>query len=68
MNRQLFFVLLSTSLMLGCASARMYPVRGPWASESPPAVYPAKSQVCCTRETLKSPLQIAKSAKGIGRS
>src|SRR6202162_1038785 len=42
MNRELFFLLLSTSLMLGCASARMYPVRGPLASESPQAVYPAK--------------------------
>lgn len=43
MNRKLFPVLLATSMMmLGCASARMYPVRGPLASESPHAVYPAK--------------------------
>lgn len=42
MNRKLFLLLFATSMMLGCASARMYPVRGPLASESPQAVYPAK--------------------------
>ena len=42
MNRKLFPVLVATSMMLGCASARMYPVRGPLASESPQAVYPAR--------------------------
>jgi hypothetical protein len=42
MNGKLWLVLLATSMMMSCASARMYPVQGPLASETPSAVYSAK--------------------------
>jgi hypothetical protein len=43
-STQLFLcaVLFLTAISTGCASARMYPVQGPMASETPGAVYSAK--------------------------
>jgi hypothetical protein len=38
----LLAVLFLTAISTGCASARMYPVQGPMASETPGAVYTAK--------------------------
>jgi hypothetical protein len=64
MNRKLFPVLLATSMMWGCASARMYPVRGPLASESPQAVYPAKITGLLYSGDIKVTVAIGELCKG----
>jgi hypothetical protein len=42
MNRRVVFLSLSIFLLTGCATGRLYPIKGPLAAQTPPPIYVAK--------------------------
>ena len=57
-------VLLSLSVLWGCATARMYPVKGPLAAQTPPPVYSAKLSAVFDSGTFSAQLANGERFKG----